>query len=189
MIRFLDFIISLSGIILLSPLLLLLFIFVYFDNRSPLFFQKRVGKDGEIFTLIKFRTMSLDTLEKPTHLVDKSKVSNLGRFLRKTKIDELPQLINVIKGDMSLVGPRPSLISQKELINLRSKYNVIKLKPGITGLSQIKKVDMSDPYLLTKMDSKMISNFNIIKYFLYIFLTVFGIGSGDKIRNKKEIVK
>lgn len=182
MIRFFDFLISLSGITLLSPFLFLLFILIYFENKSPLFFQKRVGKDGEIFTLIKFRTMSLDTVDKPTHLVDKSKVSNLGRILRKTKIDELPQLINVIKGDMSLVGPRPCLVSQKELINLRFKYDVIKSKPGITGLSQIKKVDMSDPYLLTKMDSKMIEDFNFFKYFSYIFLTVFGIGLGDNIK-------
>ena len=182
MIRFFDFVISLSGIILLSPFLILIFILIYFENKSPLFFQKRVGKDGKIFTLIKFRTMSLDTVDKPTHLVDKSKVSNIGGILRKTKIDELPQLINVIKGDMSLVGPRPCLVSQKELINLRFNCNVINSKPGITGLSQIKKVDMSEPYLLTKMDSKMVDNFNILKYFSYILLTVFGIGLGDNIK-------
>ena len=102
--------------------------------------------------------------------------------MRKTKIDEIPQLINVIKGEMSLVGPRPSLSSQKELIALRDDYKLFDFLPGITGLAQIKGIDMSDPILLSKTDYRMMKNLNIYKYFYYLIMTFFGKGHGDRVR-------
>ena len=106
-----------------------------------------------------------------THLVDKCSLPKYGIFLRKTKIDELPQLFNVLKGDMSLVGPRPCLLNQKKLIAERKKKNIFKIRPGITGLAQIKKVDMSKPEKLSQLDYEMIKKFNLIGYFKYIILT------------------
>ena len=183
MIRFFDLLISFLGLILLSPLLLLITIIIYFENKSPFFLQKRVGKSLKIFTLIKFRTMALDTLDTPSHLLKKAKITKLGIFLRKYKIDELPQLFNVLRGEMSIVGPRPSLPTQIDLIKSRKNYGLFNVKPGITGLAQIKGIDMSDPLLLAKTDYEMVFNFNPIKYFFFIFFTLIGFGSGDKVNH------
>ena len=133
------------------------------------------------FTLIKFRTMSKGTKSCATHLVDNSKITKLGKLLRKTKLDELPQLLNVIKGDMSLVGPRPSLPSQFELIDIRKTYNIYDYLPGITGLAQINGIDMSNPILLSQIDSKMMKNLNLNKYFYYLISTFLGRGFGDRV--------
>jgi len=119
-----------------------------------------------------------------THLVNKNYITKSGKIIRILKMDELPQLINVLKGEMSLVGPRPSLLSQNELINERRIYDVFKVKPGITGLAQINKIDMSDPQKLAKIDALMISNFNQFNYFKLIFLTFIGKGITVKIINK-----
>ena len=129
-----------------------------FETSSPLFVQSRVGKNKKVFSLIKFRTMPENTVSVASHLLSNPSVTKLGRFLRSTKIDELPQLWNVLKGDMSLVGPRPGLPSQVELTEQRDMYKVFSVKPGITGLSQLSKVDMSTPNLLAKTDMKMIKN-------------------------------
>lgn len=145
-----------------------------FDGR-PLFFQKRVGKNLKIFKIIKFRTMKINTKSVDTHLVDPDSITKLGFILRKFKIDELPQLINVLKGEMSLVGPRPCLENQKLLIIERKKLNIFSVRPGITGLSQIKSIDMSTPKKLAIMDHKMINNLNLFNYFKYILNTIFKI--------------
>jgi O-antigen biosynthesis protein WbqP len=121
MIRTFDIIFSLSGLIVLSPALFVLWVIGWFDNRSPLFRQQRVGRHQQPFVLVKFRTMRPDTASVATHLADASAVTGFGRFLRRTKLDELPQLWNVLKGDMSLVGPRPCLFNQEELINERAQ--------------------------------------------------------------------
>ena len=126
--------------------------------------------------------MDIGTGNYATHLVDPRNISALGKLLRRSKIDELPQLWNVLKGDMSMVGPRPCLISQQELIQARLKFNIFRVKPGITGLAQISGIDMSDPLLLAKTERKMLRNFNILSYFYYIFLTVIGFGLGDRIK-------
>ena len=125
--------------------------------------------------------MNLGTQDISTHLVDIKSITDWGNFLRKSKFDELPQLINVFKGDMSFVGPRPNLLNQHELIIERDKRGIYKFKPGITGLSQIKKIDMSTPIKLADTDEKMINNFNVFIYFKIIALTILGNGFGDRV--------
>ncbi|MCT8572887.1 sugar transferase, partial [Glaesserella parasuis] len=156
MIRILDFLFSILGLVFTFPILVIVTILGYFDTGSPIFIQERVGKNKKPFKLIKFRTMNVNTASVASHLAGSSSITKLGRFLRKTKIDELPQLINVLKGEMSLVGPRPNLFNQKELIQEREKYSVYDVLPGITGLAQLSDIDMSIPELLAKTDSEMI---------------------------------
>jgi lipopolysaccharide/colanic/teichoic acid biosynthesis glycosyltransferase len=182
MIRTLDLIFSLLGLILASPFLLILFIISLFDTGSPLFKQERVGLNKKPFILIKFRTMKVDTASVATHLANSSSITPFGRLLRKTKLDELPQLWNVLTGDMSLVGPRPGLFNQKELTQARSAKNVYSMRPGITGLAQVNKIDMSTPELLAKTDKEMIDNLTLRLYFKYILMTIIGSGSGDRVK-------
>jgi len=181
MIRYFDIFLSLLGIVLLSPAFVVVFIVLLFESGSPVFSQKRMGRNKTPFILIKFRTMSFDTVSVATHLLDRSSVTTFGNFLRKTKLDELPQLWNVLRGDMSLVGPRPNLLNQEELIKAREALNVYNVRPGITGLAQVKDIDMSSPQLLAKTDAEMISNISLANYFKYIFLTVAGKGQGDRV--------
>ena len=181
MIRLFDMLFSFLGIIILSPLLIILFVIGYFDTGSPLFRQQRVGRNKVSFQLLKFRSMYLNTLSVPTHLANASSLTIYGTFLRKSKLDELPQLFNVLLGHMSLVGPRPNLLNQEDLIKIRESLGVYKLRPGITGLAQINQIDMSTPQLLAETDAQMASNFTLYLYFKYIILTIFGKGSGDRI--------
>ncbi|MDH5914598.1 sugar transferase [Vibrio splendidus] len=182
MIRIIDLLCALLGLIILWPILLLVTMIGLFDTKSPIFIQKRVGRHKKTFYLIKFRTMNVDTKSVASHLADNNSITKFGAFLRKTKIDELPQLLNVVKGDMSLVGPRPNLLNQKELINLRSSKGVYSVRPGITGLAQIQNIDMSTPKLLSDVDKKMIDTLTIKKYFGYILMTVIGKGAGDAVK-------
>lgn len=184
MIRCLDIIFSLLGLVLGAPVLLLLLVIGFFDTGSPLFRQERVGRNLKPFTLVKFRTMSVDTASVATHLASASSVTPFGRFLRRTKLDELPQLWNVLKGEMSLVGPRPGLFNQCELTEARSQLGVFDVRPGITGLAQVNGIDMSTPEQLAKVDAEMIRTLNLTGYFRYIVLTVLGKGTGDRIRQE-----
>ena len=154
----------------------------WFDTRSPFFFQKRVGRGQQSFVLVKFRTMRPDTTSVASHLADVSSIAPFGHFLRRTKLDELPQLWNVLKGEMSLVGPRPCLFNQQELINERDKLDVYHAQPGITGLAQVSGIDMSTPVLLAETDAKMLNNMSLGAYFRFIFLTLIGKGIGDRVR-------
>jgi lipopolysaccharide/colanic/teichoic acid biosynthesis glycosyltransferase len=172
MIRFLDLTVSFFGLFLLFPLFILIFFLGFLDTGYPLFIQKRVGLNLKNFTLIKFRTMKISTLSAGTHLIDSSNITCFGYFLRKFKLDELPQLLNVLMGHMSLVGPRPCLLNQKRLIIERKKRGIYKVKPGITGLAQVSGINMSRPVLLAKTDLKMIKQMNLFCYFYYIFKTV-----------------
>ena len=172
MIRLLDIVFSFLILILLFPLFILIFFIVFLDNGFPLYIPKRVGLNLKNFTLIKFRTMKLGILSVGTHLIDKSNITCSGHFLRKFKIDELPQLLNVLIGHMSLVGPRPCLPNQKRLIIERKKRGIYKVKPGITGLAQVSGINMSRPVLLAKTDLEMIKQMNLFYYFYYIFRTV-----------------
>ena len=170
--RFLDILFSLLGLIIFLPLFFLIFVIGYFDTGSPLFIQKRVGLNLKSFSLIKFRTMKINTLSRGTHLIDPSNVTWFGHFLRKYKIDELLQLWNVLIGNMSLVGPRPCLFNQKKLINERKKRGVFKVKPGITGLAQVSGISMKTPILLSKTDLKMIKQMSLYYYFYYVLKTL-----------------
>ena len=183
MIRLIDFFLSFIGLLLLCPLIILVMILGWFDTGSPFFQQERVGRELQSFILVKFRTMLPDTPSVASHQADASSITPFGRFLRRTKVDELPQLWNVLKGEMSMVGPRPCLFSQQELIIERNKRYVYQARPGITGLAQVKGIDMSNPILLAKTDEKMINNMSLASYFRYIFLTLIGKGIGDRIRD------
>ncbi|PTB85080.1 lipid carrier--UDP-N-acetylgalactosaminyltransferase [Pseudidiomarina aestuarii] len=182
MIRLLDFTFALLGLVFGFPVLVLLYIIGLFDTGSPLFRQERVGRNGKPFTLVKFRTMSLDTASVASHLANTSSITPFGGFLRRTKLDELPQLWNVLKGEMSLVGPRPCLFNQEELIAERSSRGVLDARPGITGLAQVNDIDMSTPVLLAETDARMLASMSLNNYFRYIFMTVLGRGQGDRVR-------
>ncbi|TYT76152.1 sugar transferase [Desulfobotulus mexicanus] len=181
MIRFFDFIFSLAGLVFGFPVLLLLAVIGYFDTGSPIFRQERVGRHQKPFTLIKFRTMKLDTPSVASHLASAAAITRFGHFLRRTKLDELPQLWNVLKGDMSLVGPRPGLFNQKDLTSERAKRRVFEALPGITGLAQVNGIDMSGPALLAETDALMLRTLSIKSYFYYIFMTLSGHGAGDRV--------
>lgn len=182
MIRLFDILFSFLGLLFLFPIIIIVLIIGYFDSGSPFFFQKRIGKDKKAFRLIKFRSMYVNSPSVATHLANANSITPFGFFLRKSKLDEIPQLMNVLIGDMSLVGPRPNLFNQKELIQERDSRLVYSVRPGITGLAQINKIDMSTPRLLAETDAQMISSFSIFNYFKYIFLTVIGKGYGDRIK-------
>ena len=182
MIRCFDILFSVCGLIICLPIFIVIVTLGWFDTGSPLFFQERVGRQKKTFVLVKFRTMKLDTAFVATHLVSSSSVTKFGRFLRKTKLDELPQLWNVLKGEMSLVGPRPCLFNQRQLIKEREARNVFDVRPGITGLAQVNGIDMSNPELLAKTDAKMIRQLSEEKYFMYILQTIVGRGSGDRVK-------
>ena len=172
MIRIFDLFFSFLGLLILSPILIIIFIIGWLDNGSPLFIQERVGRYQRSFILLKLRSMPINTLSVATHLARNTNISPFGQFLRKTKLAEIPQLYNVLIGDMSLVGPRPCLFNQKRLINERKKRGIFKVKPGITGLAQVSGITMKNPKLLAKTDLKMIKQINLSYYFYYIFKTI-----------------
>lgn len=182
MIRLFDIFFSFFGLLFGLPLLILLAFFGLFDTGSPIFRQTRVGRHKKPFTLIKFRTMKPDTASVASHLASVDAITPFGRFLRRTKLDELPQLWNVLRGDMSLVGPRPGLFNQTELTAARERYGIYNARPGITGLSQVNEIDMSTPELLAQTDARMLEQLTIQNYFKYIFMTIAGKGSGDRIK-------
>lgn len=182
LLRCLDIVFSFIGLVVGLPLLVVLTLVGLFDTGSPIFRQQRVGRNKKPFILVKFRTMKPDTASVASHLASASAITPFGGFLRKTKLDELPQLWNVLKGEMSLVGPRPCLFNQEELIAEREKRGVFEHRPGITGLAQVNEIDMSTPVLLAETDQKMLESLSLSDYFKYIFMTVAGKGSGDRVK-------
>jgi len=143
------------GLIVLWPVILLTAIAVRLNSPGPgILAQRRIGRDGREFTCYKLRTMHQNTAQVPTHQVGVSALTSIGGFLRRSKLDELPQLLNVLRGDMSLVGPRPCLPTQAELIEARSRLGALGVLPGVTGLAQIQGVDMSDPARLAAIDAQ-----------------------------------
>jgi O-antigen biosynthesis protein WbqP len=181
--RILDILLASIGLIITLPVFVLLYLGGLTDTGSPLFRQERVGRYQQPFTLFKFRTMKVSTLSVATHLITPTQITRYGQFLRKTKLDELPQLWNVLKGEMSLVGPRPGLFNQTELTEARQKYGIFNVRPGITGLAQINAIDMSTPEELALTDAKMIADLNVYRYFFYLIMTLFGKGQGDRVKS------
>jgi O-antigen biosynthesis protein WbqP len=182
MIRLFDVVFSFVGLVLGAPVFMVLYAIGLLDTGSPIFRQERVGRHKKPFTLIKFRTMRKDTASVASHLASADAITPFGHFLRRTKLDELPQLWNVLKGDMSLVGPRPGLFNQEELTEARDRHDVFSVRPGITGLAQVHSIDMSTPELLAETDAKMIAHLSVRDYFKYIFMTVVGKGRGDRVK-------
>lgn len=181
MIRFFDILAATCGLIVGSPLFLVLWLMGYLDTGKPLFWQERVGRYQQPFVLVKFRSMRPNTASLATHLANAAAITTYGRFLRRTKLDELPQLWNVLKGEMSLVGPRPNLFDQEELVMARQVLGVYRVRPGITGLAQINGIDMSKPELLARTDAEMISSMSLANYLRYVSRTIIGHGQGDRV--------
>lgn len=182
MLRVLDVLLAGLGLLLLWPFLLVLYVLGLFDTGSPLFQQERVGRHQRPFVLVKFRTMRQGTASVASHLASSTAITPFGSFLRRTKLDELPQLWNVLLGDMSLVGPRPCLFNQHELIAERGARGVFNARPGITGLAQVNGIDMSTPRLLAEVDASMLNELTLVSYFRFIFMTAFGKGAGDRVK-------
>ena len=151
------------------------------SNGSIIFAHERVGKNNVIFNCYKFRTMKLNTKVAATHKVSSEQVTFIGKILRKTKLDEIPQVINVLKGDMSFIGPRPCLPLLKDIVKLREKYKINTILPGITGLAQVNGIDMSNPNKLIKTELQYFKLRSILSEIKIIILTLLGRGSGDKI--------
>jgi O-antigen biosynthesis protein WbqP len=181
LIRIFDVSFSLLGLVFGSPVLFGIYLMGLFDTGSPVFRQERVGRNKKPFILVKFRTMSVDTASVASHLASTASITKMGGFLRKTKFDELPQLWNVLKGEMSLVGPRPGLFNQEQLTKVREEAGVLLARPGITGLAQVNNIDMSTPELLAYTDAKMIREMSLKNYFKFIFQTITGKGTGDRV--------
>ena len=161
--------------ILVLPMILI-FVLIRLTSKGPaIYWSDRVGKNNSVFKMPKFRSMLIQTPTVATHLLNEpvSYLSPIGGFLRRSSLDELPQLFNVLSGSMSLVGPRPNLLNHLELIREREMLGVYKVRPGITGLAQIKKIDMSNPKFLAKTDFEMIENFKIFTYFKLILSTFY----------------
>ena len=180
--RIFDVIFSLLAFIVLFPLLVIVSVLIKFDSKGPLLFtQKRVGKNKRTFTILKFRTMKIDTpKEMPTHMLsDPTRyITKLGLKLRKTSLDELPQLINIIKGDMSIVGPRPALWNQFDLISERDRYGANSIRPGLTGWAQVSGRDELDILTKAKLDGEYVKKMSVSMDIKCIYLTFKSVFSG-----------
>ncbi len=181
-IRLIDILMSILILGVFGWLMLVIYFLIKLErNGNPIFIQKRIGKNKKHFNLFKFRTMRTNTQELATHLISKNNVTKLGKYLRIFKLDELPQIINILKNEITLVGPRPSLTSQKELIEKRQESKILDIKPGLTGYSQINQIDMSDINKLVKFDHYYFINKSLIIDFKIIMKTFLGIGFKDNV--------
>ncbi len=160
-----DFLFSLIGFIILFPLFIILVIAIKIDSKGPIFFkQKRLGKNKKYFNILKFRTMKIDTpKDTPTHLLDNPQqyITRVGKFLRKTSLDELPQIFNILSGKMSIIGPRPALWNQYDLIEERDKYGANDVRPGLSGLAQIKGRDELPIAQKAKLDGEYVAKIGL----------------------------
>lgn len=157
--RLFDILVCATFLLVFWPILLVIIIAIRLQSPGPaIFAQLRVGRNGEPFTCYKLRTMYVGTADLPTHEVQASSVTPLGEYLRRFKVDELPQFWNVLAGQMSLVGPRPCLPSQALLIEARRRLGVFSVRPGITGLAQVNDIDMSEPERLAKVDAQYVAS-------------------------------
>ncbi|MFZ2159965.1 MAG: sugar transferase [Bradyrhizobium sp.] len=177
--RLIDVLASALFLLFAWPILLIIIVVIRFQSPGPaIFAQVRVGRGGRLFTCYKLRTMYAGTANLPTHKVEARSVTPLGEHLRRFKIDELPQLCNVLTGDMSLVGPRPCLPSQTDLVEARRKLGVLAVRPGITGLAQVNGVDMSDANRLAEIDARYVRTQSLAGDLRLIWATLRGQGIG-----------
>lgn len=181
--RIFDFLLSLIVIIILFPFFLVICVLIKLDSKGPIIFtQKRVGKDKTHFNIYKFRTMKIDTpKEMPTHLLDNSDffITKIGRFLRKTSLDELPQLFNILKGDMSVIGPRPALWNQYDLIEERDKYGANEVPVGLTGWAQINGRDELEIDVKARLDGEYAEKIGLLMDVRCFFGTIFSVLRSD----------
>lgn len=181
--RFSDIVIALIGLPVAVPVIIVCMAIVRYSSRGPAIFrQTRVGLHEKPFVCYKLRTMFVDTRDAPSHETAASAVTSAGRWLRKLKLDELPQLWNILRGDMSFVGPRPCLPSQVELIAARRARRLYEIRPGITGVAQVAGIDMSDPEKLAEADAAYLRNKSLWIDLRLIVATALGAGQGDRVR-------
>lgn len=181
--RTLDILIAVALLPFAAPILALAALAVRLDSPGPAFFrQVRVGRYRQPFRLMKIRTMATGTPSIASHEVGAAYITKVGAFLRKTKIDELPQILSVLAGDMSFVGPRPCLTNQHELIDERARRGVFDILPGITGLAQVNGVDMSDPIRLAMLDAQYLAQRTLLGDIRLILASALGSGRGDAAR-------
>lgn len=196
--RILDIVISFAGLLILSPLFLIIIIAIKIDSRGPVFFkQKRIGINKTNFEILKFRTMRIDTpKDVPTHLLDNPEqwITRTGKILRKTSLDELPQIFNILKGDMSIIGPRPALWNQYDLIEERDKYGANNIYPGLTGWAQINGRDELPIEIKARFDGEYVEKMSLIfdvKIFFKSILSVIrseGIVEGGTGKLDKQMI-
>ncbi|WP_312027376.1 sugar transferase [Paenibacillus typhae] len=181
-----DFLLALIGILLLWPFFLIIAAFIKLGSKGPVLFkQKRIGKHKKEFYILKFRTMRTDTpAEMPTHLLQDPDffITKVGKFLRKTSLDELPQIINILKGEMSIIGPRPALWNQYDLIAERDKYKANDVKPGLTGWAQINGRDELPIRVKAEMDGKYTDSISLLFDIKVFLMTIFSVLKSDGIR-------
>ena len=181
--RTIDFILSFAGIIILSPLLIVLMVLIKVTSPGPIFFkQKRVGIHKSYFNILKFRTMRIDTpKDMPTHLLENPDqyITSVGKFLRKTSLDELPQLFNIFKGEMAIVGPRPALWNQYDLIELRDTYGANDVLPGLTGWAQVNGRDELEIDVKAKLDGEYCKNLSFLFDVKCFLMTIFSVLKHD----------
>lgn len=181
--RPLDFLISLIALVILCPIFLIIAVWIKLNSKGPVFFrQKRVGKNKELFEIYKFRSMRTDTpSDMPTHLLNDPEafITSSGKFLRKTSLDELPQLINIIKGDMAIIGPRPALWNQYDLIEERDKYKANDIRPGLTGWAQINGRDVLEIPVKARLDGEYAEKIGFMMDVRCFFGTIFSVLRSD----------
>lgn len=200
--RMIDFILALIGLVILSPVFLILFIAIKLDSPGPIFFkQKRVGINKSYFYILKFRTMKIDTPHDiPTHLLSEPEhyITKVGKILRKTSLDELPQIINILCGEMSVIGPRPALWNQYDLIKERDKYGANDVPVGLTGWAQINGRDEIEIEVKARLDGEYAQNIGFLMDIKCFFGTILSViksdgnhegGTGNKKKKHTEEVK
>jgi O-antigen biosynthesis protein WbqP len=181
--RAFDVVVATTLALAASPVMMVVWVLIRWESGPPAIFrQSRVGRFGQTFTCYKFRTMRNGTGDVPTHMAPSSAVTRIGSWIRRFKLDELPQLFNVIRGDMSLVGPRPCLPTQLDLIERRRALGVLSVRPGITGLAQVNDIDMSDPERLARKDAEYLTNATIAGDIGLLLATFLGRGQGDRVK-------
>lgn len=177
--RGIDFVLASVGMIVLSPIFLILIIAIKIDSRGPVFFkQKRVGINKSYFNILKFRTMKIDTpKDMPTHMLSNPEqyITRMGKFLRKTSLDELPQIINILKGEMSIIGPRPALWNQYDLLEERDKYGANDVMPGLTGWAQVHGRDELEIPVKAKLDGFYVKHMSFRMDVICFVRTIFSV--------------